>query len=73
MKEIQMEDNRKINKKQENLYKKKVRTFSFAYEDGYMALDFLDEISKSVVGGKSGYLVSLILQDMERRQRNIGE
>lgn len=55
-----------------NIYKKKLRTFSFAYEDGYKALDYLDKIGKTVVGGKSGYIVNLILQDMERKQK-IGE
>ena len=60
------------NKPKKNLHKKIQRTFSFAYEDGYQALEFLDEIGRTVVGGKSGYIINLILQDMQKRKQ-IGE
>lgn len=56
----------------ENLYKKQQKTFSFAYEHGYRALEYLEKVGKTVVGGKSGYIINLILQDMERREK-IGE
>ena len=52
-----------------NQHKKIPRTFSFAYEDGYKALEYLDKVGKTVVGGKSGYIVSLILKDMEKNQQ----
>lgn len=51
-----------------NNYKKIPRTFSFAYEDGYKALEYLDKIGKTVVGGKSGYIINLILQDMQKNE-----
>lgn len=63
----------KENKKQINAYKKIPRTFSFAYEDGYKALEYLDKVGKTVVGGKSGYIINLILQDMQRQQNKTGE
>ena len=34
------------NKPKKNLHKKIQRTFSFAYEDGYQALEFLDEMEE---------------------------
>lgn len=61
------------NKTIQNNYKKIPRTFSFAYEDGYKALEYLDKIGKTVVGGKSGYIVNLILQDMEKKNQGIRE
>lgn len=60
-------------KANQNMYKKISRTFSFAYEDGYRALEYLDKIGKTVVGGKSGYIVNLILQDMNKNEQKIGE
>lgn len=57
----------------QNNFKKIPRTFSFAYEDGYKALEYLDKIGKTVVGGKSGYIIKLILQDMERNKEKIGD
>lgn len=57
----------------QNMYKKIPRTFSFAYEDGYKALEYLDKVGKTVVGGKSGYIINLILQDMRKNEQKIGE
>ena len=54
------------NKKNQSSYKKIPRTFSFAGEQGYKALAYLDQVGKTVVGGKSGYIISLILQDMQK-------
>lgn len=54
--------------KTNNTYKKIARTFSFAYEEGHKALHYLDKVGKTVVGGKSGYIVNLILQDMEKNK-----
>lgn len=51
-----------------NAYKKVTRTFSFAYEDGHKALEYLDRVGKTVFGGKSGYIIGLILKDMEKHQ-----
>lgn len=53
------------NKVTQNNFKKIQRTFSFAHEDGYKALAYLDKIGTSVVGGKSKYIINLILKDME--------
>lgn len=51
-----------------NPYKKQARTISFAYEDGYKALEYFDSITpRTVAGGKSGYIVNLILEDMRRK------
>ena len=58
----------KKTKKSKNPHKKITRTFSFAYEDGYRALEYLDKVSKTMFGGKSGYIINLILQDMEKNQ-----
>lgn len=59
-----------IIKPKKNMHKKIARTFSFAYEEGYRALEYLDKVGKTVVGGKSGYIVNLILQDMEKNQQD---
>ena len=59
-----------IIKPKKYMYKKIARTFSFAYEEGYRALEYLDKVGKTVVGGKSGYIVNLILQDMEKNQQS---
>ena len=56
----------KKTKKSKNPHKKITRTFSFAYEDGYRALEYLDKVGKTMFGGKSGYIINLILQDMEK-------
>ena len=53
------------NKKQGS-FKKICRTFSFAFSDGYEALDWLDTIDNYDVnrgGGKSKYIIDLILKD----------
>lgn len=51
-----------------NPYKKQARTISFAYEKGYKALKYFDSINpRNFVGGKSGYVVNLILEDMKKR------
>lgn len=39
------------------------KMFSFAYEDGYEALDWLDERGKETKGGMSAYIIRLILED----------
>ena len=55
-----------------NNYRKQVRTISFAYEDGHKALRYLDSITpRTVAGGKSGYVVGLILEDMKRKGINV--
>lgn len=63
------------NRPKNNVHKKIQRTFSFAYEDGYQALEFLDEMAHVIVGGRSGYIISLILQDKQRREnlKKMGE
>ena len=64
----------KKTKKPKNPHKKITRTFSFAYEDGYRALDSetnignFKQVGKTMFGGKSGYIINLILQDMEKNQ-----
>ena len=58
----------KKTKKSKNPHKKITRTFSFAYEDGYRALEYLDKVGKTMFVGKSGYIINLILQDMEKNQ-----
>ena len=60
-------------KPKKNLYKKKQRTLSFAYEKGYKALDYLERMGENTVGGKSGYIVKLLLEDMQRNGEQIGE
>ena len=60
-------------KPKKNLYKKKQRTLSFAYEEGYKALDYLERMGENTVGGKSGYIVKLLLEDMQRNGEQIGE
>lgn len=60
-------------KPKKNLYKKKQRTLSFAYEEGYKALDYLERMGEITVGGKSGYIVKLLLEDMQRNGEQIGE
>ena len=58
----------KKTKKSKNPHKKITRTFSFAYEDGYRALEYWDKVGKTMFGGKSGYIINLILQDMAKNQ-----
>lgn len=53
----------------QNDFKKIPRTFSFAHEDGYKALEYLDKVGKTVVGGKSKYIINLILKDMELNEK----
>lgn len=50
-----------------NEYKKIPRTFSFAFEEGYEALKYLDEHCDKGRGGKSAYIVKLLLEDKKRR------
>lgn len=42
---------------------KKARAFSFAFDDGYEALEWLEENGKKSKGGKSSYLVRVLLED----------
>ncbi|HSQ89802.1 hypothetical protein [Romboutsia sp.] len=51
-----------------NGYKKICRTFSFAFEEGHKALEHLEYASMNFRGGKSGYIVKLLLEDKERME-----
>lgn len=49
-------------------FKKVTRNICFAYEDGHRALEYFDAHDKSnYVGGKSGYVIDLILKDMKEK------
>lgn len=49
-------------------YNKKTRNICFAYEGGHKALEYLDAHNRSnYIGGKSGYVIDLILKDMKEK------
>ena len=51
----------KIRNKNEK--EKKTKTISFAYDDGYEALEWLEFQSQGRPRGASGYLIELLLKD----------
>lgn len=51
----------KIRNKNEK--EKKTKTISFAYDDGYEALEWLESQSQGRPRGASGYLIELLLKD----------
>lgn len=52
-----------------NDYKKISRNISFAYKSGYEALEWLEECKDELKGGKSAYIVKLLLEDKARKAR----
>lgn len=52
-----------------NEFKKKQKQISFAYEDGYEALDWLiEQAKKDCRENCSAYIVKLLLEDKARKQ-----
>lgn len=53
----------------ENEFKKKQKQISFAYKEGYDALDWLiQQAKKECRGNCSAYIVNLLLEDKKRKQ-----
>ena len=48
-----------------NQKSKQMKVLSFAYDDGYEALDWLKERGKETRGGMSAYIVKLLLEDKQ--------
>ena len=46
---------------------KKMKVLSFAFEDGYEALDWLTEKGKETRGGMSAYIVRVLLEDKQNK------
>lgn len=49
---------------------KKQKTLSFAYDDGYEALEWLEKQSTNTRGGISGYIIDLILKDKKMKEES---